>query len=119
MSIPEVFQAAAPGGVLSGISAGVVKNVWEKILPGMLETYDAPLSLGCVAPRPLLVVTGALDGKNPVEGVRRAVAAARKEYETQGVAERIELIAQEDAGHELTAAMRDAIDSWFDRWLLV
>ncbi len=117
MSIPEVFRAVSPGGILSNLTPELVAQVWDCLLPGLLEHYDAPMSLGCIVPRPLLVVTGSLDGRNPVQGVREAVDAASAVYEEQGVGERIELIAQEDAGHELTLFMRDSIDDWFDRWL--
>jgi poly(3-hydroxybutyrate) depolymerase len=117
MSIPNVFQAAAPGGMLSNVTAEVVRDVWDTILPGMLETYDASVSLGAIAPRPLLVVTGALDPRNPVEGVRNAVKVARLDYEKQGCGEHIRLFDQENAGHELTIEMRDTIERWFDNWL--
>lgn len=117
MSIPEVFRAVSPGGILSNLTPELVARVWDAILPGLLEQYDAAMSLGCIAPRPLLVVTGSLDGKNPVQGVREAVNAAKEVYEEQGVGDRLELFAQEDGGHELTLLMREKIDSWFDRWL--
>ena len=118
MSIPEVFRAASPGGILSNLTPELVARVWRTLLPGLLEHYDAAMSLGCIAPRPLLVVTGSLDGRNPVQGVKEAVDAARVAYEEQGVGDRLELFAQEDAGHELTPLMRDTIDNWFDRWLV-
>ena len=117
MSIPEVFRAVSPGGMLSKLTPDMVKAVWASILPGLLEEYDASLSLGCIAPRPLLVVTGCLDGKNPISGVRQAINAAKKVYLEQGAVDRIELFAQEDAGHELTLSMREKIDQWFDKWL--
>jgi len=119
MSIPDVFRAAAPGGKLSELSSETVARVWERILPGLLSTYDATYSLGCIAPRPLCVVTGGRDAKNPVEGVREAIAAAQEVYAAQGVGDRIELFAPGDADHELTPAMREVIDEWLDRWLLV
>ncbi len=118
MSIPEVFRAVSPGGFLSNLTPELVARVWHSILPGLLQHYDAAMSLGCIAPRPLLVVTGSLDGRNPVQGVREAVDAARVVYEEQGVGGCLELYAQDDAGHELTLSMRDEIDRWFDRWLV-
>ena len=44
----------------------------------MLETYDAPYSLPCVAPRPLLVANGELDLRCHMPGVLPAIDAARK-----------------------------------------
>ena len=36
----------------------MVQNVWHRLLPGLLEDYDAPTSLPCIASRPLFVVNG-------------------------------------------------------------
>ncbi len=44
----------------------------------MLESYDAPHSLPCVAPRPLLVANGELDLRCHMPGVLPAIEAARK-----------------------------------------
>lgn len=38
--------------------AAVVQSVWHRLLPGLLEDFDAPKSLHCIAPRPLFVVNG-------------------------------------------------------------
>ena len=45
---------------------------------GMLEQYDAPHSLPCVAPRPLLVANGELDLRCHMPGLLPAIEAARK-----------------------------------------
>ena len=44
----------------------------------MLESYDAPQSLPCVAPRPLLIANGELDARCHMPGVLPAMEAARK-----------------------------------------
>lgn len=46
------------GGVKEKADAAVVQNAWHRLLPGMLEDYDSPKSLPCIAPRPLFVVNG-------------------------------------------------------------
>lgn len=38
--------------------AAVVQNAWHRLLPGLLEDFDSPKSLPCIAPRPLIVVNG-------------------------------------------------------------
>ena len=51
---------------------------------GLLEFYDAPHSLPCVAPRPLIVVSGAVDLWCPLAGVTAAADAAKVAYTLWG-----------------------------------
>jgi hypothetical protein len=44
---------------------------------GMLELYDAPQSLPCVAPRALLIANGELDARCHMPGVLPAIEAAQ------------------------------------------
>lgn len=71
-SLPILFAAAAsdldPGR--QRINSAVVRAVWDKLLPGLLEEYDAPRSLPAIAPRSLLVVNGAQDPRCPIKVMR-------------------------------------------------
>ncbi|KAG2490224.1 hypothetical protein HYH03_011349 [Edaphochlamys debaryana] len=90
-SIPLVFEVAASDLGQEAPSAGpgrgpkvtpdVVRAVWARLLPGILEGYDTPLSLPAIAPRPLLVANGGGDPRTPLPGVEQALAAARAAYE--------------------------------------
>lgn len=84
----------------------------------MLDTYDAPLSLGAIAPRPLLIANGELDPRCPLEGLHLAVAAARTAYEAAGVPENLQLFIDRGVGHECTEAMWQEVDAWMDKHLL-
>ncbi len=55
----------------------------------MLESYDAPHSLPCVAPRPLLVANGELDLRCHMPGVLPAIEAARKVHAERQCAVRV------------------------------
>jgi len=126
MSIPNVFRAAVEDvqgdDQLVNFPACVEKNtveqVWNVLLPGMLEEYDADKSLGSIAPRPLLIVTGGRDGRNPVEGIRLAYEKAKDMYIAFDAEDAIELYVEEDAGHECTKSMMNKIDTWMDLHLL-
>lgn len=119
-SIPFVFAAAARElrGSEHRIDGGVVEAVWRKLLPGVLESYDAPFSLEAIAPRPFLIVTGAKDPRCPVDGVRLAVEKGRAAYAACGAEGQLELFVDEEAGHELTLAMVERINAWMDAQML-
>lgn len=79
-SIQWVFEVAARDMRKSEIDSETVKAVWDRISPGLLSHFDAPLSLRLIAPRALLVLNGALDERNPVEGLQDAVYLTRSAY---------------------------------------
>lgn len=71
-SLPILFAAAAKDldPERQRITSAVVRAVWDKLLPGLLEEYDAPRSLPAIAPRSLLVVSGAQDPRCPIKVMR-------------------------------------------------
>ena len=71
-SLPILFAAAAKDldPERQRITSAVVRAVWDKLLPGLLEEYDAPRSLPAIAPRSLLVVNGAQDPRCPIQVMR-------------------------------------------------
>ena len=72
-SIPWVFEAAAADMEREAVDADVVEAVWERIAPGLLDMFDAATALPLIAPRPLLVLNGALDARNPTAGLATPV----------------------------------------------
>jgi dienelactone hydrolase len=137
-SIPDVFtQAAKDLGRKGGqVDREVVRAVWEKV--GLLHTppesgFDAPYSLGLIAPRPCLILTGEIDDKTPLKGVEIAVEHARKAYkqalaavataeknkeEEESDEERLQLFVEKGVGHEFTPAMHREAAKFMDKWLL-
>eukprot|EP00890_Picochlorum_soloecismus_P002067 jgi/Picsp_1/2861/NSC_01086-R1_esterase lipase domain-containing protein len=126
-SIPNVFRVAARELQGCGVEdqafpecveAGTVQEVWNRILPGMLEYYDADKSLAMIAPRPLLIVSGVSDMRCPVQGIRLALKSAESAYGEQGVPQNVKLYVDMKAGHELTRAMMEQVECWMDLHLL-
>ena len=78
-SLREFFEAVA---LEAGrpLDAALVREVWERIAPGLLGPLDAVNALPLIAPRPLLVLNGERDARCPLEGVRLAAAAATCAY---------------------------------------
>jgi dienelactone hydrolase len=101
----------------SGVDAAFMKKFYDRVAPGVRAEFDGPAMLPLIAPRPLLVINGDSDPRTPVAGVRECVAAAAREYKTQGVSERLVLQLQPDTGHQVTAEADRAALAWFERWL--
>jgi dienelactone hydrolase len=113
-SIPRIFHVAAADAEVTGITKEVVQSVWKRLLPGMLERYDASASLPVIAPRPLLVVTGEEDPRCPLPGVLVAAQRAREAYASAGAPAEMELFIQPGIGHVCTMQMLQKVEEFFD-----
>lgn len=91
------------------LTAEVVDNVWDKLLPGLLHPvhgWDTPCSLRLIAPRALAVINGAEDPRNPVAGLTEHVLRPTKElYESMGVGDKFAVFIQEGIAHKPTPEM--------------
>jgi len=116
-SIRPVFEAAQADLGRGEIDGAVVAAVWDKITPGLREYFDAPKSLGLIAPRPLLLLQGGKDPRCPIPGVQAAFDAAQSKYASLGFKENIRLFVDEDAGHQVTPLMWEKADQWFEKHL--
>lgn len=115
-SIPKVFEAAREDMGKSDLDRDVVTAVWERIIPGLLDSYDVPFSLPLIAPRPLLIVNGELDGRCPIDAVEAAVESTRSAYlERPGD---LQFYVEMGVGHDITTGMKHAVEQWMDRHLL-
>lgn len=99
--------------------AAVVQNVWHRLLPGMLEDYDAIQSLQCIAPRPLLIVNGEHDPRCHIQGVREAFAQCQKAYRHLGSEKKLGLHIEPGVYHEVTPAMDKVVEDFFVQHLLM
>lgn len=111
----QVFEVAAAEMGKDEIDARVVQAVWERILPGMLEKYDAIHSLPCIAPRPLLILNGEDDRRCPVGSLMPAIEATRKRYHELHAADKFEVYLQTNCGHQATEEMHEATYTFFQR----
>mmetsp|Transcript_8950 Transcript_8950/g.14978 ORF Transcript_8950/g.14978 Transcript_8950/m.14978 type:complete len:308 (-) Transcript_8950:323-1246(-) len=119
-SIKPVFEVAAAQEGKAAVDGAAVRAVWERLVPGLCEAFDAPRSLAALAPRPLLALQGAKDLRCPIEGVREAWVGVRRAYAAHGkeAADRCELHVERGAGHEVTPAMWRRAEEFFDEHLL-
>lgn len=74
----------------------------DNYLPGALKFFDMPDLAVCIAPRPLVVVSGLHDPLFPPEGVRPAVSVVRDMYTSKGHQERFHHV-EGSEGHRFYA----------------
>lgn len=128
-TIRPVFEVASQDLGRTKVDTATVEAVWKRLVPGLADSatqagdepewaFDAPLSLKCIAPRPLLVLNGSEDPRCPIEGVHAAIAAAAQEYAALGAPHAIRLFVEQGIGHEMTPAMWRQIDAFFEATLL-
>jgi dienelactone hydrolase len=98
------------------INQRVCRELWTKVVPGILDQFDCPSMLRLFAGRPLLILGGTKDGNCPYEGAKLAIASAERAYKEAGAQDRLRVIIEE-VGHTVTPAQREAAMDWFERWL--
>ncbi|GAX80085.1 hypothetical protein CEUSTIGMA_g7523.t1 [Chlamydomonas eustigma] len=79
-SLSHFFAAVATDLGQSKVEASTVKKAWDRVAPGLVGSFDAPQSLPCIAPRPLMVATGEVDPRCPLQGVLEACHLTRPLY---------------------------------------
>jgi hypothetical protein len=119
---PALFEAAKRderetlGDVSEYVTPELVERVYDAICPGLTTFLDGPRTFPLIAPRPMLIVNGELDPRNPLEGVRGVVAATRRAYESKpaAAADAFVAVAQRGAAHACTSEMLTLADAWLD-----
>ena len=99
------------------VNQRVCRELWNKVIPGMLDQFDCPSMLRLCAGRPMLIVSGTKDGNCPYGGAKIAIEAAEHAYKDAGASDRLRVMI-EDVGHTVTPAQRTAALDWFERWLV-
>ena len=117
---PHVFDLAMmdlSSGKSTIVTSDVVTAVYEKITPGLLDSFDGRVSLPAISPRPLLVLNGEHDPRNPLVGVQGVVEATRLACEKRGVSRAFTALAQINTNHECTPEMLRLTHQWLDATL--
>lgn len=107
-TLQEVFDAAAGDLSQKKVDCDVVQAVWDRICPGLLQSFDAECSLPLLAPRPVFVGNGEVDPRCPISGVEEAVKQARNSF--GGSESWLDLKIYPNVGHCVTEEMwRDCV----------
>jgi dienelactone hydrolase len=99
------------------VNARVCKELWSKVLPGILGPFDCPSMIRLFAGRPLLILNGERDPNCPIGGANLAFAAAQAAYKEANAGERLQVMVAKNVAHAVTNEQKLAALEWFTRWL--
>ena len=116
-TIRGAHEAAAKDLGEPKVNARVCRELWSKVIPGILDQYDCPSMIRLFAPRPLLIVGGEKDPNNPLEGARLAFASARAAYHAADADAKLVIDIAPGVGHQVTKEQNREAVEWLERWL--
>jgi len=118
-TIKLAHEAAAKDLGEPAVNQTVCRELWSKVIPGILDQFDCPSMLRLFAGRPLLIVGGDQYPNCPVEGARLAIKSAEKAFEAAKCPEKLKVMITEGVGHKVTPEQQAAAVAWFEQWLKV
>ena len=94
-----------------------MRKFYDRVAPGIYDTFDGPAMLPLIAPRPLLAVNGGTDIRTPMPGLQQCADAARAAYTAAGAENNFTLIIQPATGHRVNPDSMKFIHEWLVREL--
>jgi dienelactone hydrolase len=116
-TIKEAHEAAAKDLGEPSVNERVCRELWNKVIPGILDEFDGPSMLRLFAGRSLLILNGDHDPNCPLEGAEIAFTSAKAAFHAAGEDQHFQAIVARDTGHSVTKEQQDAAVDWFVRWL--
>jgi alpha-beta hydrolase superfamily lysophospholipase len=114
-TIRDAHQRAAADLGEPQVNARVVRELWTKLLPGVLDEFDNPSIIRLIAPRPLLVLSTENDQNCPLPGAQLAFAQAQLAYTEARASDKLKIDVAPGARHEVVPAHRQLANAWLDR----
>jgi dienelactone hydrolase len=99
------------------VNARVCRELWNKVIPGMLDEFDCPSMIRLFAGRPLLILNGDRDPNCPLEGAKLAFTAAEAAFQDAGASDKLKIMVAPDTAHKVATEQRQAALEWLTFWL--
>lgn len=116
-TIAAAHQTAAQDLGETMVNARVCRELWNKVIPGMLDQFDCPSMIRLFAGRPLLILNGDMDPNCPIEGARIVFESARAAYRAAGASDKLHIDLAKGVGHKVTDDQKQLAFDWLQRWL--
>jgi dienelactone hydrolase len=113
----RVHKAAAADLGEPDVNARVARELWTKLIPGVLDEFDGPSIVRLIAPRPLLILSTENDQNCPLPGAKLAFAQAEAAYAAAGARDQLRIDVAPDARHTVVPAHRQLANDWLDQQL--
>ena len=92
-------------------------HCFPNFIPGIQQYGDTPDIVALIAPKPLHMNFGELDGGSPIEDVREGMKIITEAYTNMGVAQNFSYYIENGSGHVLSEKMWKKTIQWFDKYL--
>jgi dienelactone hydrolase len=102
-TIKATHEAAAKDLGEPGVNQKVCRELWNKIIPGILDDFDCPNLLPLFAGRALFISNGDEDPNCPIAGAKIAIARAEEAFAKAGAKDRLEVHIGKGVGHKIPA----------------
>ncbi len=100
------------------VNQRVCRELWNKVIPGILDQFDCPSMLRLfAADRHLLILNGEKDPNCPLGGAKVAFAEAEHAFAAADRKDHLQIMVAKDVAHAVTPEQRTAALDWFERWL--
>ncbi len=101
------------------VNKKVCRELWSKVIPGILDDYDCPnlLPLFATGSRALFIANGDMDPNCPVEGAKIAIKVAEDAFAKAGAKDRLVVRVNAGVGHKVTDDDRKAAIEFCVKWL--
>jgi dienelactone hydrolase len=116
-TIAAAHRAAAQDLGEPEVNQRVVRELWTKLVPGVLDKFDAPSVLRLIAPRPMLLLSTENDQNCPLPGAKIAFAEAEAAYRAAGASDKLRIDVAPNARHTVVPAHRALAHQWLDQQL--
>jgi dienelactone hydrolase len=116
-TIKAAHESAAKDLGEPAVNKRVCRELWSKVIPGILDDYDCPNMLRLFAGRPLFIANGDQDPNCPIEGAKLAFAAAEEAFAKAKAKDKLSINVATGVGHQVTAEQRKAAIAFCAKWL--
>src|SRR5262249_52578736 len=103
------------------VNKKVCRELWTKVIPGILDDFDCPNLLPLFAlgksPRPLFIANGDLDANCPVEGAKIAMKSAEDAFAKADAKDKLVIRVNAGVGHKVTDEDRKECIAFCVKWL--
>lgn len=101
----------------AGIHRERLLHCFPNFVPGIYPSADTPDIAALIAPRPLHMNFGEMDGGSPITDVRTGIEVIAQAYADAGAPAMFSACVEQGAGHVLSAKMWELAKGWFDKHL--
>jgi dienelactone hydrolase len=115
-TIKLAHETAAKDLGEQNVNTKVCRELWSKVIPGILDQFDCPSMIRLFAGRPLLILNGEKDPNCPIEGAKLTFAEAEKAFADAKATDKLKIIVA-PVGHTVTKEQREEAMKWFEKWL--